>query len=64
MTRSFFEKGWCHFSYDPVLAAWVSQTLPAARKAVEAEEVAGTKLHRIQGAALRWTFSVIAHTLP
>lgn len=38
MTRSFFEKGWCHFSYDPALAVWVRQTLPAAREVVKAPE--------------------------
>ena len=29
---------------------------------VEAEEIADTKLHRIQGSALRWPFSVMVHT--
>lgn len=33
-SRTFFEKGWCRFSYDPALADWVNQTLPFARKAV------------------------------
>lgn len=30
----FFEKGWCRFSHDPALAAWVEATLPAARATV------------------------------
>ncbi len=32
--RSFLENGWCRFPFDPVLAEWVEQTLPAARDTV------------------------------
>ncbi len=31
--RTFFERGWCCFPYDPSLADWVTRTLPAARRA-------------------------------
>ena len=33
-SKIFFETGWYHFPYDPVLADWINQTLPAAFKAV------------------------------
>lgn len=36
--RPFFAKSWCRFAYDRVLARWVQQVLPAARKAVTAPE--------------------------
>lgn len=36
--KAFFEKGWCRFSYDPLLAEWVSQTIAVARRAVRDPE--------------------------
>ena len=30
----FFEHGWCRFAHDPVLAAWIEASLPAARATV------------------------------
>jgi hypothetical protein len=41
MPTAFFEKGWCRFPYDPVLARWVEGALPAARAAVASAENAG-----------------------
>ncbi len=38
MSHSFFEKGWCRFAHDPVLAGWIESALPAARKAAKAPE--------------------------
>lgn len=35
LSTTFFENGWCHFPYDPALAAWVEQTLPEASRAVQ-----------------------------
>lgn len=37
-SKTFFEKGWCHFSYDPALAEWVSQTIPIGRNAIRDPE--------------------------
>lgn len=34
METSFFERGWCRFSLDPVLGQWVEGTIGAAREAV------------------------------
>ncbi|MGI9371871.1 MAG: hypothetical protein ACR2OJ_05200 [Hyphomicrobiales bacterium] len=38
MSEDFFEKGWCWFTFDEALAAWVEHALPHARKAVVADE--------------------------
>ena len=46
-THAFFTDGWCQFEFDPVLAAWVDATLPAARAAVVAPEHA--EWHRCGG---------------
>lgn len=35
MVASFWSAGWIKFPYDPVLANWVSQVLPAARNSVK-----------------------------
>lgn len=32
--KTFFEKSWCHFSYDQALAEWVNQSIAVARQAV------------------------------
>ena len=32
--EAFYKKGWCQFPYDPVLAEWVSHTVPFARDAI------------------------------
>ena len=36
--QTFLERGWCRFPYDPVLAGWADNALPAAREAVRAPE--------------------------
>lgn len=45
--REFFHQGWCRFPQDPALAAWVRNTLSAARKTVTAPENA--QWHRCGG---------------
>lgn len=38
MVEDFWAKGWVKFPFDPVLAEWVGQVLPAARQSVSAPE--------------------------
>lgn len=47
MRGEFYERGWCRFSADPALSAWITATLPAARQTVDAPENA--KWHRCGG---------------
>lgn len=39
-SNAFFEKGWCHFAYDPELIGWVKQAVSVARNVVRAAEAA------------------------
>ena len=45
--RTFLQRGWCRFPYDPVLADWVAGGLQACRRAVAAS--ANTRWLRYQG---------------
>ncbi|WP_419739954.1 hypothetical protein [Ruegeria sp.] len=38
MVVDFWAKGWVKFPFDPALAEWVGQVLPAAQQSVTAPE--------------------------